>query len=66
MIVVGGKTVGYICDVSQNLSNIDLYKFFDLENIVENGGTLATDAEYAQAEITLQSLYTQIMEGGNQ
>lgn len=66
MIVVGGKTVGYICDISQNLSNIDLYKFFDLENITENGGTLATDEEYVDAEIALQKLYKVIMEGENE
>ena len=46
-------------------SNIEYYKFQDLERIVLSGGTLATDLEYEEAEVYLQQVYKNIMEGSN-
>lgn len=45
--------------------NINTYKFEDLSEIIQKGGTLATNSEYVSSEIKLQKLYNDIMIGGN-
>lgn len=46
-------------------SNIEYYKFQDLEKNIMEGGIMATDLEYEEAEIRLQKIYKNIMEGSN-
>ena len=47
-------------------SNIEYYKFQDLDRICVEGGVLATDEEYEAAEIQLQQIYKEILEGINE
>ena len=42
-------------------TNIDTYKIQDVADILQNGGELATDEEYAVAEAGLQKMYSKIM-----
>lgn len=44
--------------------NLQTYKFQDLANVENNGGIIATDQEYEDAEVYLQTLYGLILNGG--
>lgn len=66
MIYLNGKSVGLLVqeDIQTSIDNIQIYQFQDLANINRNGGQLATDEEYIDAELKCQDLYKLIMEGG--
>ena len=66
MIIAGGKVVGIVVNSNTTLDNIDIYKMMDLVDILEHGGTLPTNEEYLQAEIQLQQIYKNVMEGENE
>lgn len=68
MIYLNGKSVGLLVqeDIQTSIDNIQIYQFQDLANINRNGGQLATDEEYIDAELRLQDLYKLIMEGENE
>lgn len=64
-----GTQTLHIDDINEgyiSVLNIQVYKYQDLAAIEQEGGELANDREYADAEITLQVLYNQIMNGGEQ
>lgn len=46
-------------DISER--NIRMYKFQDQQRIIREGGELASDEEYVEAEKYLQDLYKRIM-----
>ena len=47
---------------SQTELNIERYKQQDMQRCLVSGETLATDEEYAQAEIRMQEIYRKCME----
>ncbi len=64
-----GTQTLHIDDINEgyiSVLNIQVYKYQDLAAIEQEGGELANDREYADAEIALQVLYNQIMNGGEQ
>lgn len=60
-IYLGGKEVGILYEPTIKQQNINTYKSIDIENTTINGGELATDEEYAVAEVELQKMYSKIM-----
>lgn len=53
-------TVGKARDTI-SMNNIRLYKMQDQQRIIREGGELASDEEYVEAEKYLQELYKRIM-----
>ena len=44
-----------------SITNIEIYKAQDRARIIREGGELATDEEYSEAEEQLQQIYAKIM-----
>lgn len=60
-------TIGFgSSDEVVTFENINNYKTQDTAYILQNGGELATDEEYAVAEVELQKMYSKIMGVGNE
>ena len=59
-VIVNGNEV--TIGKTQSQINIERYKQADMNRIMQQGGELATDEEYEQAEIELQSIYKNMME----
>ena len=59
-VIVNGNEV--IIGKTQSQINIERYKQADMNRIMQQGGELATDEEYEQAEIEMQQIYSDIME----
>ena len=59
-VIVNGNEV--IIGKTQSQINIERYKQADINRIMQQGGELATDEEYEQAEIEMQQIYSDIME----
>lgn len=60
-IYLGNKEIGIISEPTIKQQNINCYKTQDLINVNIKGGELATDEEYAVAEVDLQKMYSKIM-----
>lgn len=60
-VYLGRELIGTILEPDTTRNNIACYKTQDIVNITQNGGELATDEEYEQAEKKLQSMYAMIM-----
>ena len=65
-IYLGNKEIGIVSEPTIKQQNINCYKAQDLINVNTKGGELATDEEYAIAEVELQKMYSKIMEVGNE
>ena len=59
-VIVNGNEV--TIGKTQSQINIERYKQVDINRIMQQGGELATDEEYEQAEIEMQQIYSDIME----
>ena len=65
-IYLGNKEIGIVSEPTIKQQNINNYKTQDLINVNTKGGELATDEEYAVAEVELQKMYSKIMGVGNE
>ncbi len=59
-VIVNGNEV--TIGKTQSQINIERYKQADINRIMQQGGELATNEEYEQAEIEMQQIYSDIME----
>ena len=60
-IYLGNKEIGIVSEPTIKQQNINCYKTQDISYISQKGGELATDEEYAVAEVELQKMYSKIM-----
>ena len=65
-VYIGKKEIGIVSEPTIKQQNINCYKTQDLINVNIKGGELATDEEYAAAEMELQKMYSKIMGVGNE